>query len=51
MIPDKFRPAEKLQLLPVLPEDPQGAMVFRASTAPGYVTGYTLAADGGWLCR
>lgn len=33
------------------PEDLQGAVVFLASAAAAYVTGYTLAVDGGWLAR
>ena len=33
------------------PEDLQGAIVFLASAASDYVTGYTLAVDGGWLAR
>ena len=33
------------------PEDLQGAAVFLASRASDYVTGYTIAVDGGWLAR
>lgn len=33
------------------PEDLQGAVVFLASSASDYVSGYTLAVDGGWLSR
>ncbi|BBM67523.1 2-deoxy-D-gluconate 3-dehydrogenase [Vibrio alfacsensis] len=34
-----------------LPEDMQGPITFLASEASNYVTGYTLAVDGGWLAR
>ncbi len=33
------------------PEDLQGALVFLASAASDYVTGCTIAVDGGWLAR
>jgi 2-deoxy-D-gluconate 3-dehydrogenase len=33
------------------PEDLQGALVFLASAASDYVSGYTIAVDGGWLAR
>jgi 2-deoxy-D-gluconate 3-dehydrogenase len=32
-------------------EDLQGALVFLASSASDYITGYTIAVDGGWLSR
>ncbi len=33
------------------PEDLAGAVVFMASAASDYMTGHTLAVDGGWLAR
>jgi 2-deoxy-D-gluconate 3-dehydrogenase len=52
---DPARSAEILARLPAgrwgLPDDLRGAMVFLASAASDYVTGCTLAVDGGWLCR
>lgn len=52
---DPSRSAEILARIPAgrwgEPEDLQGALVFLASAASDYVTGYTLAVDGGWLAR
>jgi 2-dehydro-3-deoxy-D-gluconate 5-dehydrogenase len=52
---DSQRSAEILGRIPTgrwgEPEDLQGALVFLASSASDYVTGYTLAVDGGWLAR
>jgi 2-dehydro-3-deoxy-D-gluconate 5-dehydrogenase len=33
------------------PNDLQGTVVFLASEASAYITGYTIAVDGGWLAR
>jgi 2-dehydro-3-deoxy-D-gluconate 5-dehydrogenase len=33
------------------PNDLQGVAVFLASEASAYITGYTIAVDGGWLAR
>ncbi|MGD0259233.1 MAG: 2-dehydro-3-deoxy-D-gluconate 5-dehydrogenase KduD [Verrucomicrobiota bacterium] len=52
---DPQRSAEILGRIPAgrwgEPEDLQGALVLLASSASDYVTGYTLAVDGGWLAR
>jgi 2-deoxy-D-gluconate 3-dehydrogenase len=52
---DPGRSAEILGRIPAgrwgLPEDLQGALVFLVSAASDYVTGHTMAVDGGWLCR
>ncbi|MBC8097200.1 MAG: 2-dehydro-3-deoxy-D-gluconate 5-dehydrogenase KduD, partial [Akkermansiaceae bacterium] len=52
---DANRSAEILGRIPVgrwgEPEDLQGALVFLASAASDYITGYTVAVDGGWLSR
>jgi len=52
---DPQRNAEILARIPAgrwgEPEDLQGALVFLASSASDYVTGYTVAVDGGWLAR
>ncbi len=52
---DEKRAGEILGRIPAgrwgLPEDLKGAAVFLASAASEYVTGHTLAVDGGWLAR
>jgi 2-deoxy-D-gluconate 3-dehydrogenase len=52
---DAQRSSEILARIPAgrwgAPEDLQGALVFLASAAADYVTGYTVAVDGGWLAR
>jgi 2-deoxy-D-gluconate 3-dehydrogenase len=52
---DANRSAEILGRIPAgrwgEPEDLQGTLVFLASAASDYVTGYTIAVDGGWLAR
>ncbi len=52
---DERRSAEILGRIPAgrwgTPGDVAGAAVFLASPASDYVTGYTIAVDGGWLAR
>lgn len=52
---DKARSAEILDRIPAgrwgLPSDLAGPVVFLASAASDYVSGYTIAVDGGWLAR
>jgi 2-dehydro-3-deoxy-D-gluconate 5-dehydrogenase len=52
---DEQRSSEILGRIPAgrwgTPEDVQGAVVFLCSAAADYITGYTLAVDGGWLAR
>jgi 2-deoxy-D-gluconate 3-dehydrogenase len=52
---DEKRNAEILARIPAgrwgTPEDLKGAAVFLASAASDYITGYTIAVDGGWLSR
>lgn len=52
---DEKRSAEILGRIPAgrwgEASDLQGPLVFLASAASDYVTGYTLAVDGGWLAR
>jgi len=52
---DEKRSAEILGRIPAgrwgTPEDLKGVAVFLASAASEYVTGYTIAVDGGWLAR
>lgn len=52
---DEKRSAEILGRIPSgrwgLPDDLKGAAVFLASKAADYITGYTVAVDGGWLSR
>lgn len=52
---DETRNREILARIPAgrwgIPEDLAGAVVFLASQASDYVSGHTLAVDGGWLGR
>jgi 2-deoxy-D-gluconate 3-dehydrogenase len=52
---DEKRSAEILGRIPAgrwgTPDDLKGCAVFLASAASDYVTGYTIAVDGGWLSR
>ncbi|UNH23447.1 2-dehydro-3-deoxy-D-gluconate 5-dehydrogenase KduD [Moellerella wisconsensis] len=52
---DEARNAAILERIPAgrwgAPEDLAGPAIFLASAASDYVSGYTLAVDGGWLAR
>lgn len=52
---DAVRSADILSRIPAgrwgLPSDLAGPVVFLASAASDYVSGYTVAVDGGWLAR
>ena len=52
---DEKREKEILDRIPMgrwgTPKDLSGTVIFLASSASDYVTGYTVAVDGGWLAR
>jgi len=52
---DEKRNAEILDRIPAgrwgIPSDLAGPVIFLASDAANYVSGYTIAVDGGWLAR
>ncbi|HOY35565.1 MAG TPA: 2-dehydro-3-deoxy-D-gluconate 5-dehydrogenase KduD [Piscinibacter sp.] len=52
---DEARSASILERIPAgrwgTPQDLAGPVVFLASSASDYVSGYTVAVDGGWLAR
>lgn len=52
---DEQRASDILARIPAgrwgTPEDVQGPVVFLASSASDYISGFTVAVDGGWLAR